>query len=224
MHEKKETHLYLVRHGETDWNAEKRIQGSIERSLNEQGKAQAEQTGKTLSQIGASVIYSSPQIRAKETAEIIGKHFPHTLHFHAQLREGEYGSAEGMTRDEFQSYYRRALDQKKSLPKEEKLKFKIVPDGESSFELASRLHPALLEIAQKHVGEKIIVVTHGFAMRALIAYVSTIDEEDISISNGGIVLFKATHHHQGRLQVQSLPSQFVKRYSAYKDYITIQSE
>lgn len=88
--------LYLVRHGETDWNKEKRIQGSTNIELNEYGRELARITRKGLLEIPFDIAYSSPLIRAKETGEIIlkGRNIP--LYEDQRLREIDFGTYEGM--------------------------------------------------------------------------------------------------------------------------------
>lgn len=67
--------IYVMRHGQTDWNVEKRTQGSIETSLNDVGKDQAEVVKQELQDEKIDVVLCSPRKRCKETAEIIGKRF-----------------------------------------------------------------------------------------------------------------------------------------------------
>ena len=89
------TSLYLVRHGETDWNAQRRIQGSTDIPLNATGRAQAATTGRLLARREWDGIYSSPLSRAFETASIIateiGLDRPSTID---EIVERNYGAAE----------------------------------------------------------------------------------------------------------------------------------
>lgn len=92
--------IYLVRHGETDLNAKGVLQGSLEAPLNARGKQQALHSGQLLEGLGITKIVSSPQIRARETAEIISKHLNITIEENALLRERDWGIYEGKFRDE----------------------------------------------------------------------------------------------------------------------------
>src|ERR1700712_2452823 len=91
------TSLYLVRHGETDWNAQRRIQGSTDIPLNATGRAQAATAGGILARREWDGIYASPLSRAFETASIIagevGLGEPTTI---AAIVERNYGEAEGL--------------------------------------------------------------------------------------------------------------------------------
>ncbi len=92
--------LYLIRHGETDWNAEKRLQGSIDTELNAVGRAQAEAFIPSLESVGITLIYSSNLKRALQTAEILAHALAVPLSVDERLRECSFGTIEGLTLDE----------------------------------------------------------------------------------------------------------------------------
>ena len=94
------TTLLLVRHGETDWNAEGRLQGHTDRPLNEHGRNQAKELADRLAGEGADAIYASDLARAKETAEIVGARLGLPVMIDADLREKNWGNWEGLTGDE----------------------------------------------------------------------------------------------------------------------------
>lgn len=100
------TRLILVRHGQTDWNTERRIQGGTDIPLNEEGRQQAHLLAQRLKDEPLDHIYSSHQIRAKETAEIIAQFHPHTP-FTVRWDLGEYnlGILEGMKIEEVHEKY-----------------------------------------------------------------------------------------------------------------------
>jgi broad specificity phosphatase PhoE len=109
------TRVYIVRHGETDWNAELRVMGQLDIPLNERGRAQAHRTAELLAHEHFDAIYSSDLVRAIETAQIIAA--PHALDVLTlpELREAYYGLWEGLTRDEVlkkfpEEYAMRSLD------------------------------------------------------------------------------------------------------------------
>lgn len=89
--------IYIARHGQTDWNAQKRLMGSTDIPLNDNGKAQAEILADSISksQIDVKHIFSSDLLRAKETAKIIDNHFKVGIKFDQRLRELNYGDLEG---------------------------------------------------------------------------------------------------------------------------------
>jgi broad specificity phosphatase PhoE len=88
--------LYVIRHGETEWNQQKVMQGSIDIPLNENGKEQALKTGELLKNIHFDLIISSPLLRAKETSEIINKNYNKEIIIDERLSERNYGEFEGV--------------------------------------------------------------------------------------------------------------------------------
>ncbi len=150
------TRLCLVRHGETDWNAQCRIQGNTDIDLNDLGRQQAELAGRALAKTGFQALYSSDLKRAWNTAVIIGRHLglePQPL---PQLRERDYGFFEGMTYsdarrlhpEDFARYERR----------DPQYDFGT---GENLETLLARVSKALLQILAEHPGETVAVVVHG---------------------------------------------------------------
>jgi len=145
------TDLYLVRHGETDWNRLKRIQGRTDIPLNDTGREQARLTGMLLTRRPIARVYASPLSRAFETAQIIaGELGLPEPEAREALIERDYGAAEGLSFHEVDVRY--STDD--------------VPDRETREQVAGRVVPALLEIAAAHPGESIAVVSHGGAIRA----------------------------------------------------------
>lgn len=93
-------HIYLLRHGETDLNAQGVLQGSIEEPLNAVGRKQAQDAALELSQLGIGQIISSPQIRARQTADIVAEVLHLSIEENALLRERDWGIYEGKPRCE----------------------------------------------------------------------------------------------------------------------------
>jgi uncharacterized phosphatase len=160
------TSLYLVRHGETDWNAQRRIQGSTDVPLNPMGRAQAETTGKLLARREWDGVYSSPLSRAFETASIIAHEValgrPHTI---AAIVERNYGEAEGLNWEQIERQFPGDAP---------------VPGRETHEEVAERVVPALVSLATSRPGESLIVVTHGGVIR------SVLNAVDPSVTHGSI--------------------------------------
>jgi broad specificity phosphatase PhoE len=157
------TTILLARHGETDWNREGRFQGWADPPLNATGRAQAVDLSVALMAEGLAAVYSSPLRRAYETAEIVGASRDlEPLRVDA-LREVDVGSWSGLTRGEieqrFTEQYARWLDYGQGWE-----------DGETYEQMAERVVAALLELAAKHDGERILAVTHGGPMRAASAF------------------------------------------------------
>ncbi|GAA1444379.1 histidine phosphatase family protein [Leifsonia poae] len=152
------TRISLVRHGQTDWNLAKRIQGSSDIPLNATGRAQAEATGRALAGGTYDAIYTSPLGRASETAAIIAEHTgldaPLPL---PAVAERRYGEAEGLTGSEILARWPEGTP---------------VPGRESRDAVVERALPALLELGERHPGESIIVVSHGGVIGSLARHVT----------------------------------------------------
>jgi len=151
--------LCLVRHGETAWNAERRLQGHIDIPLNNNGLAQAEATAQNLDRQGHrfTALYCSDLQRARQTAEAVMRRQGLIARHDERLRERHYGFFQGLTYEEAErqhpEFYRRF--------KERELDMAFPERGESLAEFARRVHEALYEIAQRHPDEHVLVVTHG---------------------------------------------------------------
>jgi 2,3-bisphosphoglycerate-dependent phosphoglycerate mutase len=157
------TTILLARHGETDWNRDLRFQGHADPPLNEEGRAQAAELAAALASEELAAVYSSPLWRALETADAVaGAHGLEPVAVEA-LREVDVGSWQGLTRTEveqrFPEEYARWLDHGQGWE-----------DGESYEEMGARVVAALLELAEAHDGERILVVTHGGPIRAAFAF------------------------------------------------------
>ena len=169
------TSLYLVRHGETDWNAQRRIQGRTDIPLNDTGRAQAVTTGQLLARRDWDGLFSSPLARAAETARIIGGEIGiDSVQLIPDVAERNYGDAEGLDYDQIERMF----------PGDT-----MVPGRETHQAVADRVLPALMEVALAHGGESLIVVTHGGVIRSVLNVV----EPGVAhgrISNGSIHSFE----------------------------------
>ena len=151
--------ILIARHGETDWNRELRFQGHADPSLNDEGRRQARALAERLADAGIAAIYASPLRRALETAEIVARRLGLEVAVDERLREVDVGSWEGLTRadleERFPDEFRRWID---GGPGWE--------DGESYDGMAERVAAALDDLAGRHRGETILVVSHGGPVRA----------------------------------------------------------
>lgn len=146
------TDLYLVRHGETEWNRQRRIQGLTDIPLNETGREQARLTGMLLTRRPITRVVASPLSRARETAEIIASQLAlGDPELRDAFVERNYGAAEGLDFHEIDVRYPPGIE---------------VPGRESREEVAARVIPALQALAAEQPGEAIVVVSHGGAIRA----------------------------------------------------------
>jgi len=149
--------ICLIRHGETDWNAIGRLQGREDIPLNPNGKLQAEQCGVALSKRKWKAIFTSPLLRARQTADIIaGVLKIDEIYEDFDLVERDYGKASGLIESE---------------------RIKLFPDGNyegmEDWELMrDRVYGAVLRSADKVHPENIIIVSHGSAINSVLAELS----------------------------------------------------
>ena len=162
------TKILLARHGETDWNAVGRWQGHTDRALTERGRRQAVELAERLANDEIDAVYSSDLLRAVETAEPVAKRLGLPLQTLPELREVDVGTWAGLTRDEvaerFPDGFRRWSEWQTGWE-----------DGETYDEMGERVVGAILRLAGEHPGERILVVSHGGAIRALHAAAAGID-------------------------------------------------
>jgi broad specificity phosphatase PhoE len=159
--------IYLTRHGETEWNEKKLIQGHTDIPLNTKGKEQAKLLGKQLKDIDFDVVFSSDLLRAANSAEIIIKEKEMTVIKIKALRERFFGRFEGKSLDEM----RKAFGEVMLVTKEKQKKLKIY-DVENDEEIITRLIPFMKKTAKQYIGKKILMVTHGGLLRAFLSYVN----------------------------------------------------
>jgi probable phosphoglycerate mutase len=148
--------ICLVRHGETEWNAERRIQGQIDIGLNDAGRRQAAAAGRWLENAGITALYSSDLVRARTTAETIGRALSLDPVLVPALRERRYGIFEGLTYAEaearFPDGYAAFAGRNADYDFE---------NGESLRTMHARVTGKLVELAARHAGQAIVVVVHG---------------------------------------------------------------
>lgn len=170
------TLFYLVRHGETDWNLQHRVQGSSDIPLNDTGRRQAAHTATLLARRSFDAIYSSPLSRASETADIISARLglgAPTLH--DAFVERNYGHAEGMTRHAINSRWRNGT---------------AVPGQETRGSVQRRVRGALYGLAADNPGRHLIITTHGGVIRSMLFDVGADAHRSAPITNGSIHSFQ----------------------------------
>ena len=147
--------LLLVRHGETDWNRDRRVQGHTDVPLNEAGRTQAASLARELAGEDLDAVYSSDLARARETAEAIAA--PHGLDVVAlpALRERNFGTWEGMTDAEIIERFPEAQTRPWG-------------DAETQDEMGDRVLAAVHEIAARHPHGRVVVVAHGGPIRRIV--------------------------------------------------------
>lgn len=150
------THIVLIRHGETDWNAAGRIQGHLAVPLNGRGLAQAEAVAARLAQTRFHALYSSDLLRARQTAEAIARRSGHGVRADRRLREWDLGTLSGLLRTQAEAAHPEAADIYRN-----RLVDAPLPGGESIRQRYERVIEAVSGIAAGHPGETVVVVSHG---------------------------------------------------------------
>lgn len=184
------TRLCMVRHGETAWNAEGRVQGQLDIPLNETGRAQARATAEALAAEDFSAIYCSDLSRVRQTAEPSARRLALPVEYNAALRERHYGMFETLTyvevREKFPLQYARFRDKDPDFDFE---------GGESLRGFAQRSFDVVSELIARHPGEQILVFTHGGVLEIVYRHARALglsSPRDFEIPNAGINWFEAT--------------------------------
>ena len=156
--------VYLVRHGETQWNAERRIQGQSDSALTEKGERQAEQVAERAKTLGITHVISSDLGRTRHTAEIIALACGVDVTLDSRLRELDMGVLERRNLDtlnEEEEGWRRQLVNGTTDGR--------IPDGESMLEMSERMHAALNACLDLPSGSRPLLVSHGMALGCLVS-------------------------------------------------------
>ncbi len=167
------THVIVVRHGETTWNTEKRWQGHLDSPLTPRGISQAQALARRLANQRFSALYSSDLGRAYQTAQIISAATGHSVIPDVRLRERNLGIFQGLTNEEIRTTAHPDLYERYRVRDPDH----VLPGGESLRQQIERNISCFEELAQKHLGESILVVTHGGVLSGLFRHVLSIPFE-----------------------------------------------
>jgi alpha-ribazole phosphatase len=158
------TLLYIVRHGETDWNKAGRYQGQTDIDLNEEGRRQSAAVGRRMAAVPLDAVYASDLVRARETAQALAGGRPVAVD--PRLREVHAGRCQGLLHTEIclqePDFWAAAQKDPDNTP---------FPDGESAVQLQQRAMACLEAIAARHEGGRVAVVTHGGVIKTIVAAV-----------------------------------------------------
>ncbi|MCU0511734.1 MAG: histidine phosphatase family protein [Anaerolineae bacterium] len=158
------TRVFIIRHGETDYNAAGRWQGILQTSLNETGRRQAQALAQHLRTQPLDAIYSSDLIRAYDTAQYLAQGRPLSVISDQRLREINAGVFQGLNREEIQRTYPLEYSQW------QKDNHFIVPQGESRAQMQARMVAAWQEIVTRTPGHSAAMVSHGGSIRYLLLH------------------------------------------------------
>jgi broad specificity phosphatase PhoE len=174
------TTIILARHGETDWNRERRWQGQADPPLNELGREQSRRLAESLAGVPLAAVYSSDLRRAVETATIVAERTGVDVAPLPELREIDIGEWSGLTSEEIEDAYpenyRRLQETGRGWE-----------SGETYQQLGERVVVAVKRIAAGHPGDQILVVAHGGAIRSLLAHAEGLDYLEHRRRRGGPV-------------------------------------
>ncbi|MCP5470375.1 MAG: histidine phosphatase family protein [Chlamydiales bacterium] len=188
----KEVSFFLVRHGETEWNRLKRVQGHTDMPLNNTGRAQAREAAEKLVQAHLDItsVYASDLSRAQETAKETATKLNVPIFSSKALRERCAGISEGFTYDEWFAHYKDAFDrlEKEFSCREERWAQRVVPESETLAESYARMKEELTRIANASFdGEKVAVFAHKRVITVFAAGISGQEYEAINVPNCGML-------------------------------------
>ncbi len=158
--------LFLVRHGEVDYNREGIILGSTDQPLNERGLKQAEETAEKVEDLNINIIVSSDLKRAKKTAEIIGNKIGILVVSDPVFRERNYGDIEGKKKEDLKKMYAQHMDQSGRIMILEH----DYPGAERVDDFYDRIIRGIGDLLERYGDKKILLVTHAGIFRVLYAY------------------------------------------------------
>lgn len=174
--------LYIIRHGQTDWNIQGKIQGSRDIPLNKTGREQAERLAAEMAARPVTEIFTSTLKRARTTAQLIGMHQSAVIYETNDLKEVDFGKWEGLTWEEIESVYPEEYENWCQNPGE------TVPScGETKGEIGERCRRAIEYMLRQAHGD-IAVVSHGAVIVYLLEYLLREHplEKEIIVENASI--------------------------------------
>jgi len=168
-------HICIARHGETDWNIAGILQGWIDVPLNAQGRQQAAAMAREFAAAGFSAVWSSPLIRARETAEIVaaalGLPAPAC---HDGLKERHFGAIQGIPKVELADLNPLLLQQ--ILRRNPAAHFE---EGETMDEFADRVLGGLMDMGARLAGQRVLLITHGWTMDVITRHLENLPRNAI---------------------------------------------
>lgn len=167
--------LFVVRHGETDFNVQRRYAGSTDIEINDNGIDQAKVVAEALKAYPIDIIISSPLKRAHKTAMIIQKHINKPLVLQDEFVERFVGIYEGLTQLEASQQYPELWNQ--NVLREFDC---TLHEGESVKQVRERVHRGLKHIGDKYGNHNVVLVTHGYVSREIYGYYNNVTEDEFN--------------------------------------------
>jgi alpha-ribazole phosphatase len=162
--------LYLVRHGQTDWNLNHRFQGQTDVPLDPTGEEQARRIAQRLSSVPIDAVYSSDLTRAVQTAETIAGHHRLKVIPDQRWRELAFGAWEGLTYQEIKSMAPDLIEKWQTDPLQA-----AAPGGETLLQLAARVQSALDDLRTRHADQTVLLALHGGPIQVLLCLALGVD-------------------------------------------------
>jgi len=182
------TKLYLLRHGETDWNQKSIFQGQTDIDLNQSGQNDARKAVEIFKDLKLNQIYSSDLKRAQNTAIMISEDKNMEIKVDKQLREISFGDWEGLKFKEIKDQFPKMIVDWQKDP----LHYSP-PAGENLIDFKKRIVNFFKKMIQKNKGDKILVVTHGGVIKVYLTAILSIDPKNFwqfQIDNGSLTEIK----------------------------------
>lgn len=194
------TTIYLVRHGTTDDNKNGIFQGTRDTPLGTQGRRQAELLADRFETMTVDAVYTSPLQRASLTAEMIAGRHGLLPVVDPRLKEQNCGLLEGKSGRENQRCFPEAMYNMTFRPA-----FFCAPEGETSREVYDRISEAIDEIAGRHPGKHVVVVSHGFAIQMFLSYAKGLPFEETQcdiLDNASFCTF--LYDENGKITIEAI--------------------
>ncbi len=174
--------LYLMRHGQTDWNASGKLQGKTDTALNEIGVSQVHNASLKLVREQIETIYASDLKRAKKSADIASNVLDLPVHYTKRLREMCFGKAEGMKKNDIQAVFPYIYQAFNDIKNPERYAISY-PGGETIGEVQQRFMKLINKLFEEG-RERVLLVTHGMLIRI---FTETCLKKTIRLENGSVL-------------------------------------
>ena len=184
--------LFFVRHGQTEWNAIRRMQGQMNSDLSELGKSQAHAHGKFLSTLDIEYLVASPLDRTCQTAAIINQYLNLNIKYDDRIKEWDCGDWSGEIWNELREKWPEEFRAWQADPY-----YYHGPNGENYPDMIERTEPFLSELKQLPL-QRIAIVSHGVIGRVMVGYLLGFSaEQAISFSQANETIIQLSEHSYG---------------------------
>ena len=174
--------LYLMRHGQTDWNLAQRVQGWNDTPLNETGIGQARRAGEKLAGEQIETIYASDLKRAKKSADAVSGMLDLPVHYTKRLREMNFGKAEGMKKTDLPTVFPYIYQAFNDIQNPDRYETSY-PEGETIGTVQHRLMKLINKLLEER-RQRVLLVTHGMLIRI---FTESCLKKTIRLDNGSVL-------------------------------------